>query len=51
MFEMLGISDYERWSFIIGNNVYNNHSFIKESIIDEIKILGKLIIFPKTVCR
>ena len=50
MFEMLGISDYERWSFIIGNNVYNNYSFIKESIIDEIKILAKVIIFPKTLC-
>lgn len=50
MFDILGISDYERWSFIIGNNTYYNYSFINESIIDEIKILGKIIIFPKTIC-
>ena len=50
MFEMLGISDFDRWSFIIGNNTYYNYSYVNESIIDEIKELGKLIIFPKTIC-
>ena len=50
VFELLGITDFDRWSFIVGNNTYLNNTFIKENIIDEIKKIGKFIIFPRSRC-
>ena len=50
VFEKLEIKDYDNWSFIVGNNTYYDKSDINSEIINEIKNIGKLIIFQRTRC-
>ena len=50
VFKILGISNFTKWSFIVGNNIYFKKDDINEKIIGEIKNLGKLIICQCSRC-